>query len=91
LCCCITRSGSRRSLARNPGVCRSFCEEDTNDGAACLKQGANATTLSYNAVIKIYRATNSKVRFYNENYFYPVQKRSSLLQRWRFSCKFIVG
>jgi hypothetical protein len=30
----------------------------------------------------------SLARFWNKNYFSLTQKRSSLLQRWRFSCKF---
>jgi hypothetical protein len=37
---------------------------------------------------KIYSATNSMARFYNKNNFSLTYKCSSLLQRWRCSCKF---
>jgi hypothetical protein len=54
-----------------------------------LRPGANPTTSSYNAsVVKIYNATSSLVRFQNQNYFLVLWKRSTLLQRWRCSCKF---
>jgi hypothetical protein len=39
-------------------------------GLAPGHPGTNPTTLSFNAsVVKIYSATNSMTRFYNENYF----------------------
>jgi hypothetical protein len=50
--------------------------------------GANPTTLSYNAsVVKFYNATGSPARFENKNIFFFFEKRYSLLQRWRCSCK----
>jgi hypothetical protein len=50
---------------------------------------ANLTITSYNAsVVKIYNATNSIVYFRDKKYFSLVLKWSSLLQRWRCSCKF---
>jgi hypothetical protein len=52
--------------------------------------GANPTIASYNAsAVKIYNATSSLLRFENENNFYKFEKRTSLLQRWRCSCKFL--
>jgi hypothetical protein len=45
--------------------------------------------LSYNAsVVNIYNATSSLVRFEIKNIFFCFEKRSSLPQRWRCSCKF---
>jgi hypothetical protein len=45
--------------------------------------------LSYNAsVVKVYNATCSLERFKNKNIFFCFEKRCSLLQRWRCSCKF---
>jgi hypothetical protein len=43
--------------------------------------GANPTIASYNA-------TDSLARFENKIIFFYFEKRSSLLQRWRCSCKF---
>jgi hypothetical protein len=45
--------------------------------------------MSYNAsVVKIYNATGSLARFENKKkYFFFFEKRYSLLQRWRCSCK----
>jgi hypothetical protein len=43
--------------------------------------GANPTIVSY-------IATSSLVRFVRKNIFFYFEKRSSLLQRWSFSCKF---
>jgi hypothetical protein len=55
-----------------------------------LKPGANPTIVSYNAsVVKIYNVTSSLVRFEKQkNIGNTFIKRSSLLQRWRCSCKF---
>jgi hypothetical protein len=52
--------------------------------------GANPTFASYNAsVVNFYNATGSLVRFINKRIFVlHIQKRTSLLQRWRYSCKF---
>jgi hypothetical protein len=52
--------------------------------------GANPTIASYSAsVVNFYNATGSLVRFINKNTFFLYsKKRSSLLQRWRCSCKF---
>jgi hypothetical protein len=51
--------------------------------------GADPTTTSYNASVAIfYNATNSLAHFENKNIFFYIEKRSSLLQRWRCSCKF---
>jgi hypothetical protein len=53
-----------------------------------VKAGANPTTSSYNAsVVHFYNATGSLACFENNISFY-FEKRSSLLQRWRCSCKF---
>jgi hypothetical protein len=47
-----------------------------------LEPGANPTTFSYNAsVVNIYNAASSLVRLKKFFYF---EKRSSLLQRWRY-------
>jgi hypothetical protein len=49
---------------------------------------ANPTIVSYNASgVKIYNTTGSQMRFENKNIFFYFEKRCSLLQRWRFSCK----
>jgi hypothetical protein len=51
--------------------------------------GANPTTSIYNAsVVKFYNATGSLARFGNKNISFYFEKRSSLLQLWRCSCKF---
>jgi hypothetical protein len=51
--------------------------------------GADPTIASYNAsAVKIYNAACSLVRFENKNIFFYREKRLSLLQRWRCSCKF---
>jgi hypothetical protein len=51
--------------------------------------GANPTIASYNAsAVKFYSATSSLVRFENRFFFFYFEKCSSLLQRWRCSCKF---
>jgi hypothetical protein len=43
----------------------------------------------YNAsVVNFYNATGSLARFENKNILFCFEKRSSLLQRWRCSCKF---
>jgi hypothetical protein len=50
--------------------------------------GANPTTASYNAsVVNFYNATDSLARFENKIVFFYFQKRTSLPQRWRCSCK----
>jgi hypothetical protein len=50
--------------------------------------GANPTIVSYNAsVVNFYNATGSLARFENKNISFYFEKRSSLLQRWRCSCK----
>jgi hypothetical protein len=46
-----------------------------------LLPGANPT-------IVIYNATGSLARFKNKNILFCFEKHSSLLQRWRCSCKF---
>jgi hypothetical protein len=49
----------------------------------------NPTIASYNAsAVKIYNATSSLVRCENKTIFFSHDKHSSLLQRWRCSCKF---
>jgi hypothetical protein len=51
--------------------------------------GANPTIASYNvSVVNFYNATGSLARFESKNILYYFEKRSSLLQRWRCSCKF---
>jgi hypothetical protein len=51
--------------------------------------GANPTIESYNAsAIEFYNATGSLVRLENKTILFYFEKRSSLLQRWRCSCKF---
>jgi hypothetical protein len=50
---------------------------------------ANPTIVIYNAsVVNFYNATGSLARFKNKNILFYFVKRSSLLQRWRCSCKF---
>jgi hypothetical protein len=50
--------------------------------------GANPTFASYNAsVVNFYNATGTLARFENKNIIFYILKRSSLLQRWRCSCK----
>jgi hypothetical protein len=45
--------------------------------------------VSYNAsVVNFNSATGSLARFENKNILFYFEKRSSLLQRWRCSCKF---
>jgi hypothetical protein len=47
------------------------------------------TTWIYNAgAVIIYTAVSSLVRFKNRNIFFYFKKHSTLLQRWRCSCKF---
>jgi hypothetical protein len=54
-----------------------------------MLSGANPTIVSYNAIAcKIYNAAGSLARFVNKNILFYFEKRSSLLQRWRCSCKF---
>jgi hypothetical protein len=54
-----------------------------------LWSAASPTIASCNAsAVKFYNATSSLVRFENKNIFSYFEKRSSLLQRWRCSCKF---
>jgi hypothetical protein len=45
------------------------------------------------SVVNFYNATGSLARFENKNILFSFEKHSSLLQRWRCSCKFkkIVG
>jgi hypothetical protein len=51
--------------------------------------GANPTIESYNAsVVNFYNATGSLASFEMKNIFFHFEKCSSLLQRWRCSCKF---
>jgi hypothetical protein len=51
--------------------------------------GPNPTTPIYSAsVVNFYNATGSLACFENENILFPFEKRPSLLQRWRCSCKF---
>jgi hypothetical protein len=51
--------------------------------------GANPTIVIYNAsVVNFYNAMGSLARFENKNILFCFEKRSSLLQRWRCSCKF---
>jgi hypothetical protein len=50
--------------------------------------GANPTIAIYNAsVVNFYNATGSLARFENKNILFSFEKHSSLLQRWRCSCK----
>jgi hypothetical protein len=50
--------------------------------------GANPTIASYNAsVVNFYNATGSLARLENKNILFYFEKRCSLLQRWRCSCK----
>jgi hypothetical protein len=55
--------------------------------------GANPTNVIYNSsVVNFYNATGSLARFENKNILFTFKKHSSLLQRWRCSCKLkIVG
>jgi hypothetical protein len=51
--------------------------------------GTNPTIASYNAsIVNFYNATGSLARFGNKNFLLKFEKRCSLLQRWRCSCKF---
>jgi hypothetical protein len=51
--------------------------------------GPNPKTSIYNAsVVIFYSATGSLARFENKNISSYLKKRSSLLQRWRCTCKF---
>jgi hypothetical protein len=46
--------------------------------------------MNYNAsVVNFYNATGRIARFKNKKIYF--EKRSSLLQRWRCSCKFIMN
>jgi hypothetical protein len=59
-----------------------------NSGFDDLLPGANPTIMSYNtSVVFFYNATGSQGHFENKHIFFPFQKRSSLLQRWRCSFK----
>jgi hypothetical protein len=50
--------------------------------------GDNPTIASYNAsVVNFCSSTGSLASFENKNIFFVFEKRSSLLQRWRCSCK----
>jgi hypothetical protein len=52
------------------------------------KPGANPTIASYKAtVVNFYNAAGSLARFENKNISFYFEKRSSLLHRWRCSCK----
>jgi hypothetical protein len=54
-----------------------------------MYSGANPTIASYNAsVVYFYNAAGSLSCFENKNIFLHWKKRTSLLQRWRCSCKF---
>jgi hypothetical protein len=54
-----------------------------------VEPDANSTIVSYNAsAVKIYNQTSSLVLFENKNVFFYFETRSSLIQRWRCSCKF---
>jgi hypothetical protein len=51
--------------------------------------GAHPTTAIHNAsAVKIYNAMSIIVRFGKKPFSSAVKKRSSLLKRWRCSCKF---
>jgi hypothetical protein len=53
-----------------------------------IRPGANPTIVIYNAsVVNFYNAMGSLARFENKNILFYFVKRSSLLQRWRCSCK----
>jgi hypothetical protein len=43
---------------------------------------------SYANAVNFYNSAGSLARFENKNIFFFYEKRSSLLQRWRCSCKF---
>jgi hypothetical protein len=50
--------------------------------------GANPTVVIYNAsVVNFFNATGSLARFEIKNTLFYFEKCSSLLQRWRCSCK----
>jgi hypothetical protein len=50
--------------------------------------GPDPTIANYNAsVVNFYNAAGSLARFKNKNILFYYVKRSSLLQRWRCSCK----
>jgi hypothetical protein len=54
-----------------------------------INSGANPTIVYYNAsAVNFYNATGSLARFESKNIVAYFEKRSSLLQRWRCSCKF---
>jgi hypothetical protein len=44
---------------------------------------------SGNPAVNIYNGTSSLVRFENKHIFFCFERRSSLQQRWRCSCKFL--
>jgi hypothetical protein len=52
--------------------------------------GANPTIVIYNAsAVIINNATVSLVRSEDNNTFFYFEKRTSLLQRWHWSCKLV--
>jgi hypothetical protein len=68
---------------------RQQAPDRVEPGANVTSSGANPTIMSYNAsVVNFNNATGSIAHFENKNIFFPFEKRSSLLQRWRCSCKF---
>jgi hypothetical protein len=72
-------------------ICTTKFATTLNPIPAAIKnvQGVNPTIVSYNAsAVKIYNATISLVRLENKNILLYFEKRFSLLQRLRWSCKF---
>jgi hypothetical protein len=76
------KSAFRKSLRRKQR------KETNKDKEAEDRSGANPTIVSYNASVVIFNATGSLARFENKSILVFFEKRSSLLQRWRCSCKF---
>jgi hypothetical protein len=53
-----------------------------------INSGANPTIVIYNAsVVNFYNVMRSLAHFENKNILFSFEKHSSLLQRWRCSCK----